>query len=482
MGMQVSRHSLGNPCWRAWYLADMADATTTAQSWELLSEIIASGNAEHLAMFVQLLPPEETAYTINQLKEEEQTALWSMLSQVRPEFAADLMEHFDDGHAADMLEELTPEAAAAIVDEMDSDEQTDLLAELTDADAQAILREMDPEEARDARERLDYDEDTAGGLMITEYLHYHSDQTIDSVIADLRGHGEEYGEYELRYLYITDAQEKLVGVVQLRSLLLAGPGRRLGDMKMADAVSVRDVAPLDELEDIFDRVDYPAIPVIDEHGVLCGVVRRSAVQEALRDRGSEDFLKFFGIIGGEELRSMSLNSRWARRLAFLVPSLILSGIAVSIIAVFEPIIEQLTVLAIFLPLVANLSGAAGNQAVAVSIRELALGLIMPRDLMRVVRKEILVGLINGALIGGVLVLVIWLMHSDKLALASLVGGAYTLNSLLAVCLGGGLPLMLKRMGVDPAMLSSPILTTLTDAGAFFLTLSFAALLLAYSGA
>ncbi len=458
----------------------MADAPVATEPWALLSEIIASGNAEHLAMFVQLLPPEDTAYTINQLSEGEQTALWSMMSQVRPQFAADLMEHFADEHAADMLEDLTPEAAAAIVDEMDSDEQTDLLAELPEADKQAILREMDPDEASDVRQRLAYPEDTAGGLMITEYLHYPSDTTIDSVIVDLRTHSEEYGDHELRYLYITDRTEKLVGVVQLRSLLLAAPGRKLADLKMADAVSMSVAATLDELEDLFDRVDFPSVPVIDDAGVLCGVVRRSAVQEALRERGSDDFLKSFGIIGGEELRSMSLHSRWTRRLAFLVPSLILSGIAVSIIAMFESVIAELTMLAIFLPLVANLSGAAGNQAVAVSIRELALGLVMPRDVWRVVRKELLVGLINGVLIGAVLLLAVWWRDADKLALGCLVAGAYALNCVLAVCLGGGLPLLLKRLGIDPAMLSSPILTTLTDAGAFFLTLSFAAVFLSKS--
>lgn len=350
----------------------MSDAVAIAsEPWELLREIIGSGHAEHLAMFVQLLPPEDTAYTINQLTESEQTALWSMLSQVRPEFAADLMEHFADEHAADMLEELPPERAAAIVDEMDSDEQTDLLGELDAADQQAILTRMDPEEARDVRERLDYPEDSAGGLMITEYLHFRAEASIDSVIAHLRGHTQDYQEYELRYVYIVDQAEKLVGVVPLRALLVAS-GQKLGDLKMADAVIVRDTARLDELEDIFDRVDFPAIPVIDDQNVMCGVVRRSAVQEALRERGSEEFLKFFGIIGGEELRSMPLHSRWGRRLVFLVPNLVLSSLAVGIIALFEPIIERLTVLAIFLPLVANLSGAAGNQAVAVSIRELAL--------------------------------------------------------------------------------------------------------------
>lgn len=452
--------------------------STSARPWEDLEAIVRAGNAEAVAMFLQLLPPEDTAYTINQLDPDDQTKMLSMLSEERPGFAADLMEHFADEHAADLIEELEPHHAAAIVGEMDSDEQADVLAEMDEHDLEAILQRMDPEEAEDTRERLEYAHDTAGGLMINEILCFQGDQTIDEVLDALREHGDEYYDHEIRYVYVVDDDEKLRGVIPMRRVPFAPRGKPLRELMRGEPVSVGTGESLDGLEDLFDRVDFSAVPVLDADGTLCGVVQRAAVQEALSERSTGDFLKFGGIIGGEEIRSMPLTNRWLRRMMFLAPNLVLSALAVSIIDLFEPVVAQLTILAVVLPLVANLSGAAGNQAVAVSIRELALGLVMPRDVFRVMRKEVFVGLFNGVIIGGVLMGIVLVTQAGALPLAVLVGGAYAINSVLAVCLGGSLPLLLKAMKVDPAMVSSPVLTTLTDMGAFFLTLSFAAGVLA----
>jgi magnesium transporter len=455
-----------------------------SRPWEDLEEIIRSGNDEALALFLQLLPPEETVYTVSQLEADDRTKMLEALARVNPEFAADMMEHFADAHAADMIEEMEPEAAAAIVEEMDSDEQADVLAELSAEDAEAILQEMDPEEAEGARQRLQYPGDTAGGLMITEILAYRRDQTIDDVLADLRDHTEQYDDYENRYIYVTDDAERVRGVLSMRKVPMLPRDRPLWKLAPQEPVTVPVTEPLDELEDLFDRVDFNAVPVVDEDAKLIGAVQRAAVQEALSERNTQAFLKFGGIIGGEELRSMDLRSRWLRRLAFLAPNLLLSAVSVSIIGFFQDVIERITALAIFLPLIANVSGAAGNQSVAVSIRELTLGVVLPRDVMRVVRKEVLVGLFNGLVIGGVIAIIVivsqamFRMEGPPMMLACLVGGVFAMNSVFAVCVGGALPLALKRLDVDPAMVSSPVLTTLTDMGAFFLTLSFATALLA----
>lgn len=453
-----------------------------SRPWEDLEEIVRGGNAEAVAMFLQLLPPEDTAYTIAQLEPDDQTKMLALLSASQPELAADLMEHFADEHAADMIEELEPEQAAAIVEEMDSDEQADVLGEMAPEDAEAILREMEPEEAADARERLEYAYDTAGGLMITEVLRYRDNQTIDEMLADLRAKSEEYEDYEIRYAYVVDANDRLLGFIPMRRIPFLPRGAPLREL-MKPATSVTLSETLDGLEDLFDRVDYSVVPVVNDAGQLVGAVQRSAVQEALSERSTEAFLKFGGIIGGEELRSMPLMNRWLRRMAFLAPNVVLSTVSITIIAVFQDVIDRLTAIAIFLPLVANLSGAAGNQAVAVSIRELTLGLVLPRDLWKVVRKELWVGVFNGLVIGSVIGLIVLLaemfLHVDgpALKLAALIAGVYALNSVFAVCLGGGLPLMLKALNVDPAMVSSPVLTTMTDMGAFFLTLSVAAAVL-----
>lgn len=477
----------------AGYTARMTDVAQPAidapEPWEELEALLDTGGAEAVAMFLQLLPPEDTTYTIAHLSEHNQTKMLALLSERDAGLAADLMEHFVDEYAADMIEELEPHQAAAILEEMESAEQTDVLAELDEEDAEAILRAMEPEAAEEARERLEFPHDTAGGLMMSELLSYREELTVDDVLADMRDNSEAYEDHEIRYLYVVDSEDKLAGVLPMRHVPLYPRQRRLRDLMRRDPVSVRPLTPLDDLEDLFDHEDFAAVPVVDENGVLDGVVQESAVREALGERQAEQFLKFGGIIGGEELRGMPLHNRWVRRMAFLMPNVVLSCVSISIIALFQDVIDRVVAVAVFLPLVANVSGAAGNQAVAVSIRELSLGMVAPRDVWRVVRKEAGVGVLNGLAIGlvvGFIVLAGELVFNfqgpiSRYALAGLFAGVFALNSILAVCLGGGLPLVLRRLGVDPAMVSSPVLTTVTDMGAFFLTLSFTALALATSG-
>jgi magnesium transporter len=441
-----------------------------------LALIVDSGNAEHLAAFLHLLPPEDTTYTISHLDEDRQTRMLSLLSAEHSDLAADLMEHFVDEQAADMIEQLKPSEAAAIVDEMDSDEQTDVLAELDDEDAEAILDEMDPAEAEDARQRLTYDEDAAGGLMITEYLAYREVQSVDDVIADLRAHADEYDEYEVRYAYLTDPVGLFKGVVTMRSLVMAPAGRKLADLTIKTPVSVLIDTHMDDLADLFDRVDFSAVPVLDADGQLVGVVQRAAVQEALSESANEDLLMVAGIVAGEEFRSMPMMSRLLRRLAYLVPIMLLLLISASVIHLFIETVAELPVLAMFLPVVAGLCGSGGNQAVGVSLREVSLGLITPGDYMRVLIKEAALGLFAGLFLGVLLFLIVWLWQQD-FYLALVIGGSVPIVFLIAKTVGGTAPLALRSIGLDPAMASGPAVTTVADLFSFFIVLLFATLLL-----
>ncbi len=452
------------------------EAHTQPDLTQRLADVIDAGIAEQIASFVRELPPEDTTYTIASLDEDRRTRMLSELSHVDADFAADLMEHFVDEHAADMIEQLEPVDAAAIVDEMDSDEQTDVLAELDDENAEAILDKMDPAEAEDARERLKYDEDTAGGLMITEYLAYRDDQGVDDVIADLRSNVQEYNEYEVRYAYLIDEAGTFKGVITMRSLVMALPGRKLTDLTIKTPQFVPVDEPLDDLEAVFDRVDFSAIPVVDPDDKLVGVVQRAAVQEALSDSANEDLLKVAGIVAGEEFRSMPLGSRLLRRLAFLLPIMVLLLISASVIHLFIDTVDKLPVLAMFLPVVAGLCGSGGNQAVGVSLREVSLGLVMPGDYMRVLIKEATLALLAGIVLGLLLLLTVWVWQSD-FYLGVVVGGAIPIVILIAKAVGGTAPLALRKIGLDPAMASGPVVTTVVDLFSFFIVLLFATMLL-----
>ena len=199
---------------------------------------------------------------------------------------------------------------------MPSDEQADLIGELDEHDAAAILDKMDPAEAADARKLSQYAHDVAGGLMVTELLKYQSDYKVGDIVDDMRARAEEYRDYDVQYAYICDAKRRLVGVLRLRDLLLAGRSRPIVELMITDPQSVHDQTRLDDLFDIFESHRFLGLPVVNKSGHLLGVVRRAAVDEARSERHDSDYLKSQGIVGGEEIRTMPLLLRTRRRLAW----------------------------------------------------------------------------------------------------------------------------------------------------------------------
>ncbi len=445
-------------------------------AWQELDALTRSEDDAAVLAFMRLLPPGDTSYTLSHLAEDQRSRVLSILAEHEPQFAADVLEHFEDVQVAEMLATMSAGEAAAIVDEMDSDEQVDVLSELGDQAQEAILNEMVPEEAHDVRQRLDYPPNTAGGLMITEYLAYSGSDDVSDVRRDLRNNRDRYNEYEVRYLYATDPQGKLVGVVPMRELVMAQAGERLVDWSIKVPTVVLATAEVGELEDLFDRVDYSAVPVLDEADRLVGLVQRAAVNEALEQRARSDLARFGGIIRGEELRSMPVWKRCVGRLLFLLPIAALLFVSASIIALFEPTVQKLPILAAFLPVVAGICGSGGTQALAVSMRELSLNLITSADVFRVAVKEAAVALPSG-LILGLLIGAIAAVWQGNFWLGAVVGMAVPIAIVAAKIVGGTVPVMLKRVGVDPAMASGPIVTTLVDLVSFMTTLAFAALLM-----
>jgi magnesium transporter len=370
---------------------------------------------------------------------------------------------------------LEPATAAAIVHELESDERADLLAELTEREAAAILAEMDPKEADEIRTLAEYDADVAGGLMVTELLAYPQEWTVAQLVQDLREKADSYRGYDIQYVYVVSSGRQLRGVLRLRDLLLARHGQPIAELMIEAPLTVRDDTPLDDLHDFFEQHRFLGVPVVDAGNCLLGVVRRTSVDEALQRQTARDYRRSQGIVQ-EELRSMPVWTRSRRRLAWLSVNILLNVIAASVIAWYQETLQQVIALAVFLPIISDMSGCSGNQAVAVSMRELALGVLKPNELMRVLGKEFAVGLINGCALGGLIAGVAWLWKGNPF-LGLVVGLALCLNTLLAVSIGGSLPLLMRLLRMDPALASGPILTTITDMCGFFLVLSLAALML-----
>ncbi len=437
-----------------------------------LAELLRSGSAEEVEDRLDAMAPDELLHEVYLLAPDDQRRLLTLLS---PERAAALLEVVPDAHAANLIEEMHAAEAAPIVEELASDHRVDVLAELDADDAEAIIAKLAEEDADEIRELITYAPDQAGGLMMTEFASYPMSRSVREVVEDLTREDIDYHLLTVHYVYVVVKKRKLKGVIRIRDLVFADPERRIGELAK-DAYTVPPDASLSDLENFFDEHDIAAVPVVNTRGMMLGIVRRRAVLEALAEKSEADSLKAAGIIGGDELRSMPIAVRSARRLSWLSINIVLNIIAASVIAFHEDTLTAVIALAVFLPIVSDMSGCSGNQAVAVSMRELTLGAALPRDVLRVLRKEASVGIINGIALGILLGLVAWAWKGNAI-LGLVVGAALAVNTVIAVSIGGTVPLILKRFKFDPAVASGPLLTTVTDMCGFFLLLSLASMVL-----
>lgn len=442
--------------------------------WKVLQEAAQTGDLRTATSLVSDMSADDRRRILAQMDLETREQLCEMLE---PELAASLMADLTEEQSVEILEEMPAELAADVLEEMPADVSGDLLRELDDDDTDAILAEIDDrEESAELRERASYTDNTAGALMSDQVLSFVGTTTVYDVLKKLGENTEKYSDADVQYFYVTDDTNHLKGVLALRTLVLGRRDIAINELMIPEPLAVSVTMNLEDLEDIFEIKKYLGFPVIDTQGRLKGIVTRENLNEALAEVQTESYLKSRGIVGGEELRSMPLKDRCLRRLGWLGPNIVLNLAAASVIAAYEDTLKSVIALAIFLPMVSDMSGCSGNQAVAVSIRELTLGIIRPKDYMRVVIKEGLLGVFNGAVLG-VILGVIAALWKDNIYLGIVIGLALTLNTILSVMLGGLIPLVLKRFKADPALASSPILTTCTDMCGFFLVLSLASMML-----
>lgn len=449
------------------------DKETMEESWEVLARVVATDDPLKIQSHLDTLSPKEIARAISRLASEDQDHLFVTLD---PQDAADVIREIPDAQAAGVIERIPVDRAAAILSAARSDDQVDLLAEIKDDEAEAIIERMPPAEAEDVRRLLAYPADTAGGLMITEYLAYREHWLASDLVADLETHRSEYADISVQYMYVVDDQLRLRGVLRMRDLVFSPKTARIAEIMISEPLSVSVTQTIDDLEQFFERHPLLGVPVVDSEKRLVGIVRRADLEQAAAKRVNRQLLWVSGIVGGEEFRTMRTLSRSGRRLSWLTINIVLNIVAASVIAIYQDTLAAVIVLAVFLPMISDMSGCSGNQAVAVSMRELALGLVRPNELARVLGKEVVVGIINGIVLGALLgsVALLW---KGNVYLGVVVGAALATNTIVAVCLGGLLPLILKRLKLDPALVSGPVLTTVTDMCGFFIVLSLATVLL-----
>lgn len=424
---------------------------------------------ERIADLIAALHPADSADVLEELTTEQQR---EVLDELEPDDAAEVLSYFDVEDAAEVVAELTAEQLADILDEMEPDDAADILAELSDAQARATLADM--EDAGDVQQLLRYEEESAGSLMTSHVVALRAGATVGQALALLRS--LQLDEEIAYYLFVTDEAGRLVGVVSLRQLVTADLTTPIARIMSSEVISVSVDTDQEEAAQTLARYGLLVLPTVDAEGRLVGVITADDVIDVIQEEATEDIYRLAGL-AAEETVDQSVFTTSRQRLTWLalnVPTALLVGVVVS---VFEGTVSQVAAVAAFMPIVAGMGGNAGIQTLTLIVRSIALGEINLRDSWRALGRELLVGLINGVCFG-LLIGVIGAFWKGLPLLGAVVALAMLTNMLAAAVAGTLVPLLLRRIGADPALASGVLVTAFTDLIGYSTFLGLATLLLA----
>lgn len=414
--------------------------------------------------------PADLAEIIENLPLEDQV---DILKKLPAESAADALVEMDESARVDLLENLDTGTAVSLVSEMSPDDAADVLDELEEEHRDELLNHLEKEDADEIRALMSFDPETAGGLMNTEVVILEEDQTVDSAIRQLRNEIED--KEVPYYAYVVDKDDCLRGVISLRNLLLARPGTQLSELIKGNVISVTFDKDRNEVVQLIGDYNFMALPVVDYEGRLMGVITHDDVIDMLNDMASEDML---GMVGAGQ--DESVDTPWfdsvKMRLPWLVVNMVNSSLSAFVVYLFEGSIAALPLLAVFMPMVANQAGNTGQQALAVIIRQLALEKLDKKRALAAVRREAKVSLLNGSLLAMLVFIVVFLLTGNMM-LTGVMVAALVMDMFLGAVAGASIPLVLKRLGRDPAQASSIFLTAITDSAGFLIFLGLATMFL-----
>jgi len=419
---------------------------------------------------VEALRPPDQADIFEELSPENQSQL---LPRLDPEDSADILEELEDEDAAELASLLDAVDLARIIDKMEPDEAADLLGDISQEQVNETL--MTVESADEIISLLEYADDTAGGLMTAADVVLHQDQTAREAIEFIRTVKPD--AETVYYLFVVNDLNVLIGVVSLRELIIAPPDSLMRDIMDTEVLTVTADTDQEEAARLMARYDLLALPVVDSEGCFLGLITHDDLVDVLEFEATEDIQRLGGI-PGERISDEAVVSSLKARLPWLVLNLATALVSVAVLSLFESTIAQAAFLAAFFPIVAGVSGSAGTQTLTVTVRGIALGVISHRNGFRTLGRELIIGLMDGIIIG-LLVATLAFVWEDAAILGLVVGLAVFLNMITAAIAGFVVPILLNLLKVDPALASPVLVTTITDTMGYFIYLGIATILLIY---
>lgn len=415
--------------------------------------------------------PSEIAILFESFSQESRERIISILPA---EVASEVISEMDaEFHPERLLENLHPERRAEIVEELDYDDATDIISQLPEEQQQEILKGLDEEDASNIRSLLRYDDDTAGGLMNNQVIKISMDLMKKDALELIIRQSEEMEEFYT--INVIDDKHVLRGIVSLKDIIKARNNVRIEEMINTNFVYVKADTDQEEVAKLISQYNLTSIPVVDDNMHLLGQITFDDVIDVMEEENTEDILKISGVSEDEELAG-NWKEAVKSRLPWLILNLGTAFLAASVIRYFDGTIARMGILAGYMVMIAGMGGNAATQALAVTVRRISLNDLTDNQAYRTVLKEFTVGLINGASIGLVIFLFA-IFYDGNPMLGLVIFIAMTGNLIIAGMAGSSIPLMLKRVGIDPAIASSIIITTFTDVFGFLLLLGLASKLL-----
>ena len=448
-----------------------ADSSRSQQHLKAINRALASGTYSQVRQLVNNLPGAEVAHLLESSPPREREILWQLLNK---EQETEVLQYLGEEVRVELLRNLSTDELVSLVEELDTDDLADLLQELPDHVTSQVMASLDEQNRERLEHVMSYPEDTAGGIMNTDVITVRPEITFEVVQRYLRLRGEIPRTTD--NLAVVNRKNQFIGLLPLTKVLISDPGTTVREAMITDIQSISATMPASEVAKIFERHDLVTAPVIDDDGMLVGRITIDDVVDVIMEEADHSLMSMAGLDDDED----TFGSVWqtARRRALWLGINLLTALAASaVIGLFEATLEKVVALAILMPIVASMGGIAGSQTLTLVIRAMALGQIQSNNTRYLLFKELSVGAINGLVWASVIGMTAALWFDD-MNIGLVIAVAMIINLVMAACAGALLPMVMKKMGIDPALAGSVVLTTITDIVGFFAFLGLATVLYA----
>lgn len=436
----------------------------------LLREKLDGGNAGSAGTLVESLNPSELARLLESLPRSERAVVWDL---VDPDIGGEILVEVNDEVRDGLIEGMQTDEVVAATEGMELDDLADLVADLPEALTRQVLQSLDQLDRDRLNQVLSYDEDSAGGLMNVDIITVRPDVTIDVVHRYLRARGDIPDGTDL--IYVVNRENEYAGSLYLSRLLTVDPRQLVADVMSTDVLPIPAHTPSEEVVWEFENRDLVSAPVVDDSYRVLGRITVDDVVDVIRDEAEHSLMSAAGL--GEEDDMFAPATKSAlRRAIWLGVNLMTAFLAASVVDLFQTTLDKIVLLAVLMPIVPSMGGVAGTQSLTIITRALALGQIDKTNAQRILRKELFVGILNGLGWSVVVGLFTYLWFGSWL-IGLVIAGAMTTNLIIAPVAGFTVPLILRRMHIDPAIAGGVVLTTITDVVGYMSFLGLGAALL-----